>query len=712
MKKIISLLTAVLMLATLFTVSVSATSYARVELDKSEYHVGDTVQVKVYLDLNEKVTSFGVSYPFDTEVLTLLEDDSAWNEDANSVMDTIVDLKGNPSAVWTASKGVNFSTLEGAALTLMLKVEKIPVGGETTINFNVILKNNNVNETIPVTIKIGCASHTFGDWEEGTNGDEHVRFCTVENCTGSESAPHNWDNGVVTDDPTCCDKGVKTYTCSDCNATKTEEVDPTGEHVYGDWEELNDDKHIRYCKGTGCTASEEADHAWDNGVITDEPTCCDKGVKTYTCLDCNATKTEDVDPTGNHTFGDWTDNGDGTHTRACTGSTCTETETADHAWDNGVITDEPTCCDKGVKTYTCSDCNATKTEDVDPTGEHTFGDWTDNGDGTHTRACTGSTCTETETADHVWDDGVITDEPTCSDKGVKTYTCLDCNATKTEDVDPTGEHTYGSWVDNGDGTHTRTCTGSTCDASETKEHVWGEGEITDEPTCCDKGVRTYTCECGATKTEDVDPTGEHTFGAWESADDNNHIRYCTGTDCTESETLAHDWANACDAICDTCGHTRTITHNYSEELSNNGNEHWNECIVCGDRTNVSNHFYDGNNVCSCGHVKATNQFLSGYIYVNNDYHMIIMTNGVLTSSHIVDENGVCLLCHGTIISEDDEIIIEVEEPVESATDEEETVEVPEVEETPEVEENPKTGVALGLVALAASACAVLLSKKR
>ena len=568
MKKIISMLTAVLMLVTLFAVPANATSYARVELNAAEYHVGDTVIATVYLDLDEKVTSFGVDYPFDENVLTFVEDDSSWNEDANSIMETIVDLKGNYKAAWTASKGTNFSTLSGGALTLVFTVNKLAPGGETTINFNVVLKNNGVNEVVPVTIKTACANHTYGDWAK-EDDDNHKRVCTTENCTGFETAPHNWDSGVVTTDPTCCDKGVKTFTCADCKATKTEDVDPTGEHVYGDW--------------------------------------------------------------------------------------------------------------------------------------------VDNGDGTHTKTCTGSTCRDFVTADHVWDAGVVTTEPSCNEKGVKTFTC-ECGATYTEDIDPTGEHTYGSWVDNGDGTHTHTCTGTGCTASETKDHVWGEGEVTTDPTCCDKGVRTYTCGCGATYTEDIDPTGEHTYGAWTSADDNNHVRNCTGTNCTESETKAHDWANACDDTCDTCGHTRTITHDYATEWSSNASQHWHECNVCGNKTDIASHDHDSNNVCACGHIKPANQFVSGYIYVNKDYHMIIMTNGVLTSGHVVDANGDCILCLGHIV--DDEIVVEVEDPIEPSTDEEEVVEAPEVDETPEVEENPKTGIAFGLVALAASACAVLLSKKR
>ena len=39
---------------------------------------------------------------------------------------------------------------------------------------------------------------------------------------------------------------------------------------------------------------------------------------------------------------------------------------------------------------------------------------------------------------HSWDEGVITTSPTCSDAGVKTYTCTVCSETKTEALDATG----------------------------------------------------------------------------------------------------------------------------------------------------------------------------------------------------------------------------------------------------------------------------------
>ena len=41
---------------------------------------------------------------------------------------------------------------------------------------------------------------------------------------GSAHVSHNWDEGVVTKEPTCTETGIKTYTCTECNGTKTEEI--------------------------------------------------------------------------------------------------------------------------------------------------------------------------------------------------------------------------------------------------------------------------------------------------------------------------------------------------------------------------------------------------------------------------------------------------------------------------------------------------------
>jgi hypothetical protein len=43
----------------------------------------------------------------------------------------------------------------------------------------------------------------------------------------------------------------------------------------------------------------------------------------------------------------------------------------DHTWNAGVVTEAATCTTTGVKTYTCSSCQTTKTEAI-PTTDHTW----------------------------------------------------------------------------------------------------------------------------------------------------------------------------------------------------------------------------------------------------------------------------------------------------------------------------------------------------
>ena len=77
----------------------------------------------------------------------------------------------------------------------------------------------------------------------------------------------------------------------------------------------------------------DCEHTWDAGVVTTEPKCETKGVKTYTCTSCKATKTEEIDAKG-------------------------------HSWNEGEITTKPTCQATGIKTFSCTACSETKTEPV------------------------------------------------------------------------------------------------------------------------------------------------------------------------------------------------------------------------------------------------------------------------------------------------------------------------------------------------------------
>ena len=62
--------------------------------------------------------------------------------------------------------------------------------------------------------------------EEGYTGDIYCKDCNTKLSSGEKIAKkaHTWDKGKITTGVTCTQKGIKTYTCTVCNETKTEEI--------------------------------------------------------------------------------------------------------------------------------------------------------------------------------------------------------------------------------------------------------------------------------------------------------------------------------------------------------------------------------------------------------------------------------------------------------------------------------------------------------
>ena len=133
------------------------------------------------------------------------------------------------------------------------------------------------------------------------------------------------------------------------------------------------------------------------------------------------------------------------------------TVTAEHDWDAGTVTTEPTCTEAGVKTFACkNDSTHTKTEDITALG-HSWGAWTKLDDTQHQRVCANDS-SHVENADHTWDAGEVTKAATATATGEKTFTCTVCKAAKTETIpttgyapgeDPTQEGTDGTAVGSG-----------------------------------------------------------------------------------------------------------------------------------------------------------------------------------------------------------------------------------------------------------------------
>ena len=340
----------------------------------------------------------------------------------------------------------------------------------------------------------------------GYTGDTYCKDCNTKLSSGKTIAKkaHTWDAGKITKKATCTVNGTKTYTCTSCKTTKTSNIAATG-HT----KELRNVKTATcahagytgdtYCKkcnkklATGKTVARKA-HTWNKGAITTAATCTKKGVKTYTCTVCKGTKKEDIPATGHRnkvlknarqaTCAKAGYTGD-TYCKDCNAKLSSGKTIAKkaHTWDAGKVTKKATCTVKGIKTYTCKICKATKTSSIAATGHRhtelrnvkkaTCGQEGYTGD-TYCKDCKAKVSSGKVIAKTPHKNKIVkfAKESTCKSEG---YTgdifCYDC----------------GSLIEEGT-------------VIDKLEHIWDSGKITEQPTAAKAGVRTYTCEnCGATK---------------------------------------------------------------------------------------------------------------------------------------------------------------------------------------------------------------------
>ena len=270
---------------------------------------------------------------------------------------------------------------------------------------------------------------------EGYTGDTYCTDCETKVSSGQAipKIDHTWDNGKVTTEATCEHTGVRTYTCSVCGETKEEETPKT-------------------------------DHTYDDGTVTKKPTCIETGIKTYTCTVCQKTKTEEIPATGHQhteirnkkeaTCIETGYTGD-TYCKDC-GTKLSSGEVISKKAHDYEVKDrqEPTCTTDGYVLSVCKVCGDEKREGLPATGhqhteirnkkEATCKEEGYTGD-TYCKDCGEKLSdgkTIAKTTEHTWDGGKVTKAATCTEKGVKTYTCTVCGATKTEEIAATGhQHT-------------------------------------------------------------------------------------------------------------------------------------------------------------------------------------------------------------------------------------------------------------------------------
>ena len=233
---------------------------------------------------------------------------------------------------------------------------------------------------------------------------------------------HSWYESSVTP-ATCETDGVRYLTCSECNETTSEVIPATGHSYYETvvpptYEAEGYTEHT--CVNCGASYRDtyvpklEHVHSYVE-QITQNATCTVPGVKTFTC-ECGDSYTEEIPAAG-------------------------------HSYTDTVVA--PTYEAEGYTEHVCSVCGDSYRDSFVPKLEHT----------------------------HSYTEQV-TQEPTCTVPGVKTFTC-ECGDTYTEEIPAIG-HSYTE-------------------------------QVTQEPTCTVPGIKTFTCaNCGDTYTQEI-PMADHDY---------------------------------------------------------------------------------------------------------------------------------------------------------------------------------------------------------
>lgn len=513
-------------------------------------------------------------------------------------------------------------------------------GGTSCGSMKVI--NTQPYGTLPISERTG---YIFDGWYTEKNGGHKITEDDIAVLTANQTLYAHWTcdhnyEAAITTAATCTGDGVKTFTCLNCGDSYTEVIAATGHTeviVPGTSNSctttgLSEGKKCSVC---GVVTAEQivipaSGHSYDEGTITKEATCTEKGVITYKCQKCSNTYTAEIAAKGHN------------YEAAIVEATCTEkgytihqcsncndsyndsyVEPVGHSYDAGVITQVPTDESTGVKTYTCAKCRTTRTEIIPATG-------------------------------HSYDEGTITMEATCTETGTRTYQCTDCDKTYTEIIPATG-HDYSMEVTpptcNGRGYTTYTC--KRCkdcyidDYVNAKGHSYNEGEMAVDVTCIEHGSKVFTCkDCNSQYTETIPATGHQ------------YTDIVTNPSCTAKGYTTHTCSKCGNSYRDTF--TAVAGHSYGEWVTvkdagcTEMGEKERSCEICGLKEKAvieaGSHTWDDGIISTepecenpgimlytctaCGETRAEAISAKGHIIVMDEAKVAACTeNGFTEGSH-------------------------------------------------------------------------------
>ena len=431
---------------------------------------------------------------------------------------------------------------------------------------------------------------------------------------------HSWNEGEITTSPTCENAGVKTYTCTVCNATKTEAIDATGHTPVEVAEKPATCTEAGHTAGTKCSVCDAilsgmeeipATGHTEKTVAGKPATCTETGLTDgISCSVCGTViKAQEEIPAKGHTE----------VIDAAKAPTCTETgltEGKHCSVCNEILVAQEvipatghkaekvpgkaaTCTEAGLTDgEKCSVCHAVIVEqkEIPATGHKA-----------ETVSGKAATCTKAGLTDgekcsvchaviveqkeipalgHSWGEWTVTTPASCTATGEETRTCDRCAATEKRELAKTG-HTevvdpaVGATCTEPGKTEGKHC--SVCHAVivEQKEipalgHSWGEWTVTTPASCTATGEETRTCDrCAATEKRELAKTG-HT----------EVVDPAVGATCTEPGKTEGKHCSVCNAVIKAQevipakGHTEVIDTAVAPTCTEPGKTEGKHCSVC------------------------------------------------------------------------------------------------------------------------------------
>ncbi len=417
--------------------------------------------------------------------------------------------------------------------------------------------------------------HTYSDWiADGETG--HYRVCTGENCTsvdkGRVAEAHLYDDDAD-------------MICNACGYDRT--VTPSShEHNYGNWSR-DDTSHWHECTDADCpdrneSIKDKAAHIYT--VYTDDAdtTAAEFSdgsdvAAAYVCDVCGYERIV-TPPSHEHTYDNWSKDGT-SHWHECTDADCPDKDES--------------IKDKAAHVYTVYTDNAAATCNVcgyehtgtPPVHEHTYSNWTADGETGHYRICTDEYCTSADKGRvaeaHLYDDDAD-------------MICNACGYDRTV-TPPSHEHSYGDWSKD-DTNHWHECEDADCpDRNESIKdkaaHIYTVYTDDADTTAAEFSdgsdvVAAHVCVvCGYERIV-TPPSHEHSYDDW-SKDGTSHWHECTDDGCPEKpesvkDKAAHVYTDDADSTCDVCGYERTVTppvheHTYSDWTADGETGHYRVC---------------------------------------------------------------------------------------------------------------------------------------